>query len=84
MAVVQILPLFESYLFWGLMCPHSAYVYYTGRPQHMLVTSELIACLGYLLLTTVLAIKITVFRDMVSCDLVDGWSKNVSKEHAVC
>jgi len=37
MAVFQILPLFESYLFWGLMSPHSTYVYYFGRPRHVLV-----------------------------------------------
>jgi hypothetical protein len=79
MAVFQILPLFESYLFWGLMSPHSAYVYYIGRQRHLLVRSELVA-LSVLSLGTVLAIKITVSWDVAPYDLVVGWTTNVFKE----
>jgi len=79
MAVFQILPLFESCLFWGLMSPHSAYVYCIGRPRHVLVRSELVA-LSWLSLSTVFAIKITVLWDVAPYDLVVGWTTNVSKE----
>lgn len=79
MAVFQILPLFESYLFWGLMSPHSAYVFYIGRPRHVLVRSELVA-LSWLSQSTVLAIKIAVLWDVAPYVLVVGWTNYASKE----
>lgn len=75
MAVFQILPLFESYLFWGLMSPHSAYVYYIGRLRHALVRNELVAL--SLSLSSVLAVKITVLWDVAPYGLVVGWTTTV-------